>query len=154
MIELRDSIDIEAPPEVVWDWLEHLPDHYLEWHPDHLGARWVRGRSFAPGAVMEAREVLHGKAHTLRMVMTETRPGRSVRYKFFPGAWGELRVDAVDGGSRFTAGVDVGTSAPVVGPLLDRVLRASIGSRLESVARHQAEEGVNLKTLLERSERR
>jgi hypothetical protein len=154
VIELRDSIDIDVPPEVVWDWLEHLPDHYLEWHPDHLGARWVREQSFAPGAVMEAREVLHGKAHTLRMVMTEARPGRFVRYRFFPGAWGELRVDPVDGGSRFTAGVDVGTRAPVVGPVLDRVLRATIGSRLESVARHQAEEGVNLKALLERPDLR
>jgi hypothetical protein len=41
MIVLRDCVQIPAPPEVVWDWLEHLPDHILEWHPDHLGARWV-----------------------------------------------------------------------------------------------------------------
>ena len=149
MIELRDTVDIGAPPEVVWDWLEHLPDHYLEWHPDHLGARWVRGSSFAPGAVMEAHEVLHGKPHRLRMVMTQCRPGRWVRYRFFPGAWGELRVDPVGGGSRFTAGVDLGTRMPVVGPVLDRGLRAALGSRLESVARHQAEEGANLKALLE-----
>lgn len=153
MIELRDTVDIEAPPEVVWDWLEHLPEHYREWHPDHLGARWVRGRSFTPGAVMEAREVLHGKPHRLRMVMTQTGPGRRVRYRFFPGAWGELRVDPVDGGSRFTAEVDVGTTMPVVGPALDRLLRAVLGSRLASVARHQAEEGANLKSLLGRADR-
>ena len=35
MIELRDTVAIDVAPEVVWSWLEHLPEHALEWHPDH-----------------------------------------------------------------------------------------------------------------------
>ena len=38
MIELRDTVAIEAGPREVWGWLEALPDHYRQWHPDHLEA--------------------------------------------------------------------------------------------------------------------
>lgn len=151
MIELRDTVAVEAPPEAVWRWLEHLPDHYLEWHPDHVGARWVRGDAFAPGAVLEVREMLHGRPHRLRMVAKEVRPGRRVRYRVAPGLGGELAVDARDGGAEFTAVITIGFRAPVVGPVLDRLLRWALGDRIEAIGRHQAEEGANLKALLERT---
>jgi hypothetical protein len=48
VIELRDTVAIEAGPSEVWAWLESLPDH--------LSAAWVRGRGRAPGAVMQAEE--------------------------------------------------------------------------------------------------
>jgi len=82
MIVLRDCVEIPAPPEVVWDWLEHLPDHILEWHPDHLGARWVRASGFVPGAVMEVRELLHGESDAPRRARSwrssvDSRPDRA-----------------------------------------------------------------------------
>ena len=52
MIELRYTVAIDVTPEVVWSWLEAMPDRYPEWHPDHLGARWVSGGAFLPGAVL------------------------------------------------------------------------------------------------------
>ncbi|GAB2737821.1 SRPBCC family protein [Nocardioides pakistanensis] len=75
MIELRDTVEVDVPPDRVWDWLQHLPEHYLEWHPDHLSARWVGGCTMVPGALLEFREVLHGKPHRLRLHLTEVPGG-------------------------------------------------------------------------------
>lgn len=150
MIELRDTVGIDAPPEEVWAWLESMPDHVLEWHPDHLGARWVRGGGFVPGAVMEVRERLHGKPHRLKMTLTDVDPGRRVRYRVFPGLRGEFRVRPADGGSEFTAVIEMGGGLPVLGRLLDGLLHLMLRSRIEALRRHQAEEGANLTALLER----
>lgn len=150
MIELRDTVTINAAPTEVWNWLEALPDHALEWHPDHRGARWVRGGAFVPGAVMEVREILHGKPHRLRMALTEVEPGRRVCYRILPGLGGELMVDALDEGTKFTAVIAMGVRAPVIGALVDRLLHWSMKSRIDAIRRHQAEEGANLKSLLER----
>ncbi len=149
MIELRDTVAIDVAPGAVWSWLETLPDHYPEWHPDHSDARWVRGSAFVPGAVMEIGESLHGKPHRLRMKVTEVEPGRRLRYRVFPGVSGEFVVDAVDGGSDFTAVIAMGVSVPVMGTAVDWLLRRTLAGRLEAMARHQAEEGTNLKALLE-----
>ena len=151
MIELRDSVVVHASPERVWDWLETLPEHYRQWHPDHLSARWVTGHGFRPGAVMEVEEVLHGRRHRLTLTCVEVDPGRSVRYRLFPGLGGTFDVEPVDGATRFTASLSAGTRTPVVGPALDAVLRSALGGRFEVLRRHQAEEGVNLKALLEGS---
>lgn len=114
MIELRDTVTIEAGPEVVWSWLESMPEHILEWHPDHRAARWVRHAGFESGAVMEVEELLHGKPHRLRMTLIDVVPGRMVRYRIFPGCGGEFDVRAVDGGTEFTAIIRMGVRTPFV----------------------------------------
>lgn len=153
MIELRDVRTIGVPPDEVWVWFENLPDHMLEWHPDHLDARWLRGGKLEPGTVMEVREILHGKPHRLRMALEEVQRGRRVCYRIFPGLGGEFLVDPKNGGTRFTAIITLGYRVPVVGPFIDWILRHVLGDRLEAIRRHQAEEGVNLKLLLERAHR-
>jgi hypothetical protein len=150
VIEHRATVAIDVTPEVVWSWLESMPDHYLEWHPDHLRARWVSGGAFAPGAAMETEEILHGKPHRLRMKVMQVEPGRWIRYRIFPGLSGEFVVSPVNGGSEFTAVIAMGVRAPIIGPIVDWMLRRTIGNRIDAIGRHQAEEGANLKALLER----
>ena len=38
MKDLRDTIEINASPEKIFNWLEHFDDNYLDWHPDHVNA--------------------------------------------------------------------------------------------------------------------
>jgi hypothetical protein len=149
VIELRDTVEIDATPLEVWTWLESMPDHILEWHPDHLAARWVKGGELVPGAVMEVRERLHGKPHRMRMKLTACEPGRWARYRIFPGLGGSLEVEPHAAGSRFTASITMGTRVPIVGRLIDGLLRLVMGSRIEAIRRHQVEAGINLKRLLE-----
>lgn len=150
MIELRDTVTINVPPSVLWDWLQSMPDHYREWHPHHLSARWVHGAALASGAVMEVRERLHGKPHRLRMKVIEVQPGKLVRYRVFPGVSGAFFVRAVKGGVAFTAVMTIGTPVPLIGPVIDKLLCWPLGRRIEAIGRHQAEEGANLKALLEK----
>jgi hypothetical protein len=52
----------------------------------------------------------------------------------------------VDEGSDFIAAIPMGVAAPVLGSGLD-VLLPWLGSRIEAIALHQAEEGIDLGTL-------
>ena len=49
-----------------------------------------------------------------------------------------------------TAELELGTRVPLVGPLLDRVLRRVLAGRLSALQAHMREEGQNLRALLER----
>jgi hypothetical protein len=149
MIVLQDTVTIHVPPARIWNWLESLPEHVHEWHPDHISARWLSGGAFVLNAEMEVRERLHGKLHRLRIAVTEVKSGHWVRYRIFPGLRGGFKVEPVESGSRFTATIEFGTGIPVIGKLIDGVLRLVIPGRLEAIQRHQAEEGARLKELLE-----
>jgi len=149
LIELRASTFIDLPPGRIWRWLETLPDHYTAWHPDHIGCRWLRGGSFTPGAEMEFVETLHGKTHRLRARVTGVEQERSIDYRMFPGLKGRFEITKSETGSIFTAVIYVGVTTPVIGNLTDWVLGAFLEGRLEDLAKHQAEEGENLKEILE-----
>ena len=148
MIELRDSTFIEVPPEQVWAWLEEMPLHYRQWHPDHVACRYEDGRVLRTGTVLYVEERLHGRLHRLRLRATEVVPGQVVRYasRGFAGAF--VIVPEGDG-TRFTAELSFGIRAPIVGRVLDAMAGFTLRSRLEAFRTHMREEGENLKRLLE-----
>jgi uncharacterized protein YndB with AHSA1/START domain len=150
MIRLSDSIIIQAPPERVWAWLGELPAHYRDWHPDHVACRYERGTTFDVGAVVHIEERLHGRMHRFRLRATEIVPGRVIRYRdrLFGGAF---LLEPVNGGTRFTAELEFGLRTPIIGQMLDRILRPALTRRLAALETHMREEGVNLKRLLEQS---
>ena len=48
MITLKDSIEIKATPEKVFEWLAQRfesKDKYRAWHADHVDIRWIKGES-------------------------------------------------------------------------------------------------------------
>jgi hypothetical protein len=83
------------------------------------------------------------------MKLVEVDPGRRAAYSIFPGLAGEFRVEGVEGGSEFTAIIWMGTRVPVLCVIIDGILGRLLRTRIEAIRRHQAEEGVNLKLLLE-----
>jgi hypothetical protein len=101
-----------------------------------------------PGAVLEVREILHDKPHRLRMKLTSVDPGRSVRYRIFPGLGGGFEVTGIAEGSQFCAEICMGVPGRRLGPVVDRELRRVLGDRIDAIARHQQEEGANLRRLL------
>lgn len=149
MIVLRETVTIDVPPVEVWRWLESIPEHIAEWHPDHISARWLSGGAFVPNAQMEVKERLHGKPHRLRLTLTGVEPGHRVRYRMFPGVRGEFVVEPAETGSTFTATIAFGLRLPVLGSLVDRLLELTIPRRLEAIRQHLVEEGANLRALLE-----
>ncbi len=144
-MDISDSVEIEAPPGVVFDWLSHLDRHYREWHPDHRDCYWQKGDGLTPGSVLYAEEILHGKLHKLRYLMTTVEHGSRVKFRLL-GALGKLiprgefKVEPTATGSRFTA---------TLYPRFGRLLTLLMPGRVQAIITHQREEGENLKRLLE-----
>ncbi len=56
----------------------------------------------------------------------------------------------VDGNSvKFVAEVDIGSDAPIIGRLFDFIFPWLFNQRIEAMRQHMAEEGLNLKAILE-----
>ena len=149
MIQLRDTVFIEAPPEKVWAWLCHLPDHYQEWHPAHVRCWYERGDTLEVGAVLRVEEELHGRPHRLKLRATDVVANRLLQYSSW-GLRGAFILEESDGGTRVTALVAFGVEAPLIGRIADGVLARAFATRLAAVREHMREEGQNLKRLLER----
>lgn len=148
MIRLRDTVTIGAPPERVWRWLDEMPRHYRDWHPAHLDCRYVRGDRLAAGAALHLVETLHGRRHSLTLRADRVVPARLLRYSG-GGVRGAFILEPAGAATRFTAELEFGTRLPVVGRLIDALLRRLLARRLSAVETHMREEGLNLKRLLE-----
>jgi uncharacterized protein YndB with AHSA1/START domain len=150
MILLRDVSEIEAPPERVFDWLVHLQENYIAWHPDHVECRYLRGTSLLElGSVLYIEEYLHGELHKLKFRTTKVIPNSRLEYKAGFGIGGAFEVRPQEDKALFIAEMTMGSSLPLVEPLLDRLLEKLLSDNLEAMKQHMAEEGENLKRLLE-----
>jgi hypothetical protein len=148
MIRLHDTVHIEATPEQIWAWLDGLPRHYRDWHPSHLDCRYLRGNHLSMGAVLRVDERLHRKPHSLTLRADVVTPNRLLRYSG-RGFRGAFILEPSGNGTRFTAQLEMGAPLPLIGRLLDPVLRRVMARRLSAVQEHMHEEGRNLKHLLE-----
>ena len=145
MQRLEDSIQIDSPPEPIWEWLKGLTGHYSDWHPDHVSAEWVRGEPYQVGSVLEAVEYLGGKREVLRFEMTSVDPPYGFDYRIrgpiatlLPG--GAFEIHPVDGGTRFTAFISCRFPR-----LAGRLFRR----RMAGLVDHMRKEGENLKRIIE-----
>jgi hypothetical protein len=149
MISLRDSIEIEATPEQLFDWLERMPDEYRSWHPDHVSCRVLKGSMLEVGSEIECEEYLHGKLHSMRFRMTKVIPGRRLEFAIEGMGRGAFEAQGVGESVTFVAELDIGSEAPMLGRLFDIVFQTFFGRRIDEMRRHMAEEGRNLKAILE-----
>ena len=81
MRQLMASVEIGAPPEAIWAWLQDLAKHYTEWHPDHVPAEWERGEPGQVGSVLKAVEDLGREREVLRFEMTSVNPPHGFEYR-------------------------------------------------------------------------
>jgi len=143
-MQISDTVEINAPPEVLFDWLSHLDQHYRQWHPDHRDCYWLRGDHMAVGSVLYAEEILHNKLHKLRYRITRVEPGRSVEFQLLGSIGllvprGVFSVTPTANGCRFTA-----TLYPRAGGLLQHLMPG----RVNALITHQQEEGESLQRIL------
>ena len=83
MIEMRDTIEIEAPAEHVYDCLvQSLRDleSYKAWHPEHESIEWLRGEPVMEGSLVRITEYLNGTLASLTFRFAEVIPSRLIRY--------------------------------------------------------------------------
>ena len=146
---LRDTVEIKASPEQVFGWLAHFKENYLAWHPDHVECRYLKGNPIEEGWIIYCEEYLHGKLHRFKFEVTKVEPNSRIDFKSGFGMAGAFIVEPRGANSLFTAETYVGTKAPLLGKLFDKLMWTFLGSRLKAGKRHMAEEGQNLKSILE-----
>ena len=149
MITVKDSIEVQQPPEKVFQWLVQRfesKENYRAWHPDHVDIRWIKGDFLQEGSIGYAEEYLHGQLHRFKFRVTRVVPDKEIGYgAIFPWslfAPGNAFIIEPKGenGSVFTA----------VGRLrADALFKKIFRNRLKATERHMKEEGENLKRALE-----
>ena len=157
MIELKDSIEVEAPAEKVFEWLcQRMRDKesYRAWHPDHVDIRWIKGEPLREGSVLYAEEYVHGYLHKLKLRITKIVPNRVIEYRFlFP-----LSILAT--GNKFLIEPKGENSCvfTAMGSLriprwLFERMHKNHKYKIEATEQHMKEEGENLKKALENQDK-
>jgi len=149
VISLRDRVEIHTTPGQLFAWLGRMPEEYKSWHPDHVACRVVHGSVLEVDSEIECQEYLHGKLHSLRFRMTKVIPDRRVEFVIERMGRGAFEAQANDDTVTFVAELDIGSDAPIVGRFVDFIISRLFNQRIESMRQHMAEEGRNLKTILE-----
>lgn len=146
-VQFEDSIAIGAPTAAAFDFFENMETNYTRWHPDHLLFEWRKGRGLAVGNVFYFEERIAGKLQKKETRITEVVPGRyfaftmtNPLYRFFLPHLSFAFEPSADGCS-FRAEMRLHG----IGPIGRRMHRKEFAA----VEQHMAEEGSNLKRLLE-----
>jgi uncharacterized protein YndB with AHSA1/START domain len=153
MITLKESLEVEAAPEEVFNWLvQRFQDResYRAWHPDHVDLRWLKGAPLREGSVVYAEEYLHGALHKLKFRITKVVPNRLIEYRcLFPLsllAPGNSFVVEPKGEGRCVFTAQGSLRFPRW--LFERLPPRHKG-KIEAAERHIREEGENLKRAVE-----
>ncbi|MFX0144208.1 MAG: SRPBCC family protein [Candidatus Hodarchaeota archaeon] len=146
MKTLRESIEINVPPEIIWDWFLHIAENYLEWHSSHIKAYWETETASEIGSILYAEEDISGDFLKMRSKLTELIPNRLYRFKTvgalkFLLAGGSFEIEPSKNGSIFTATLDFH-----MGKFLSKVVKRKV----QEISQHMIEEGQNLKKILEK----
>ncbi|UCH61736.1 MAG: hypothetical protein JSU77_07925 [Fidelibacterota bacterium] len=149
MISLVDSIEIQTTPGELFDWLDRLPQAYTSWHRDHVAYRVLRGSMLEVGSEVECEEYLHGKLHSMRLRTTKVVPEKRVEYAIRGMGRGAFEAQEEGDTTRFVAELEIGTDIPVIGRIFDLIFSRFFSQRIECMKQHMAEEGQNLKSILE-----
>jgi len=143
---LEDRTEIEAPAGRIFAFFEHMDEHYLAWHPDHVAFRWTKGQGLKPGVEFYFEEYIGGKLLKKTVRFTRIEPERYIEFEptwwlmrlLMPRLSFEIRPQGV--GCLFIARIPIRT-----GPIGARLNRREF----DAVRRHMKEEGRNLKQMLE-----
>ena len=146
-LEFEDRTFVAAPPERGFAFFQDMEANYTRWHPDHIAFEWRKGRGLAVGNVFWFDERVGGKRMARQVRLIEVVPDRLLAFQ--PTFW-LMRLFLTrlsfaflpePGGFTFQARI----SLRGIGPMGRRMNRRDFAA----VERHMAEEGRNLKTLLE-----
>jgi uncharacterized protein YndB with AHSA1/START domain len=153
MIMLTDSIEINATPERVFEWLSqrfNSKEAYQAWHPDHVDLRWIKGEPLQEGSIVYAEEYLHGKLHKLKFRITKIVSNRRIEYRsLFPlsiFAPGNAFLIEPRGESRCRF---IATGSLRLPRWFFEKLHKRHKGKIEATEQHMKEEGENLKKTLE-----
>lgn len=143
----EDQIAIKAPASAGFAFFEDMEANYTRWHPDHLSFAWRRGRGLSVGNEFHFEETIAGRRQAKTTRIIEVVPDRMFAFAmvnplfrfFLP----RLSFGFEPNGDGFVFRAEIHLHG--IGPLGRRLNRREF----DAVETHMAEEGRNLKVLLE-----
>ena len=143
---LMESTGIDASPSDVFRFFEEMEENYTRWHPDHISFRWLDGGRLEAGSKAHFEERIGGELQEKTVRFTEVDPDRYIEFKptsrlvavLMPHI--SFTIDPTPDGCEFTQRIKVRTGP--IGAWLNR-------REFDAVREHMAEEGENLKRILE-----
>ena len=85
----------------------------------------------------------------MKFRITKVIPDKRVEFMVIGMGRGAFEVQIIGDSIRFIAELDIGSEVPVIGQLFDLIFPRLFQGRIEAMRQHMAEEGRNLKTILE-----
>jgi hypothetical protein len=149
MITLKDTVEIKASPEDIVEFFLNFKENFHAWHPDHVECRYLTSGPLKENSIIYIEEHLHGELHKLKLHITKIQPYSRIEYKTFMGTKGIFIIESRETGTLFTAELHMGTKIPLLGKLVDKIMQMFLSRHLEGLQQHMAEEGQNLKRILE-----
>jgi len=146
-MQLQNEVRIDAAPDRGFAFFAQMHENYLRWHPDHLLFEWRGEPGLAVGRRCYFEERIAGKLYRKEMRFTEILPDRRIRFvpvglllrSILP--WITFEFMPQPGGQfQFRQSLRLR-----IGPIAAWLNRRD----LDAVRRHMAEEGDNLKSILE-----
>jgi len=155
MIELKDTIEINASAENVFDCLLQLMkdrESYQAWHPDHKEIKWIKGEPLEEGSVVTIEEFLQGVLTKLTFRFIKVIPNRLIIYRvLFPLSLiaPENRFEIEPTGDNSCIFTAYGRIRMPMWLFIKS--HKSHRGKLEGSKKHMKEEGENLKKAAEKS---
>jgi hypothetical protein len=153
MITMKDSIEINAAPEKIFNCLVRFitdKESYKAWHPEHVDIKWTKGDPVKEGSIMYIEEYLQDYLYKIKFRITKIVSNKLIEYRpLFP-----LSIIALgnrfliepkgENSSVFTA------SGRIMFPLwLFLKMHNKHEGKLDASEQHMKEEGENLKRAVE-----
>lgn len=146
---LQDQILIKTTPEKIFEFFEHMDENYLDWHPDHKKFRWETSRGLREGVIFYFEERIGGKLMKKTVRISRIIPNAYIE---FEPTWWLMRlvmprlsfeIKQKEENCQFVAKIPIRTGP--IGAYLNR-------REFNAVRQHMAEEGQNLKSMMEENE--
>jgi len=146
---LKHTIEINTSAEKVYLWLtNHMKDKesYMQWHPEHLEIKWLKGNACEEGSIVYIEESLQGMMQKLKFKFIEVIPNKLIRYRvLFPlsiiAPENKFTIESTGENScTFTAMGKINMSEKFF-----LSVHKNHQHKLEATMKHMKEEGENLK---------
>jgi len=147
MKTLKESIEINVPPQIIWEWLLKFAENYCEWHPSHIISYWEKGEPNKVGSILYSEENIKGELLKMRLRVIDLIPNKLIKFKTVGSLkllliGGTFEIENSKNGSFFIATLDFR-----MGKFLSKIAKKTVGE----ISQHMIEEGQNLKLILEKN---
>lgn len=147
MLELEDSIVIDAGQQAIEEWLLNIDEHYPDWHPAHV--KWVNlDGPLDEGKTFYYEEYLHGRLYKSRCRITRLERGPGGTVIEFVGLSVLDRLLGIRGSFLVEPLGETCSVTATICLRFGRLTPALAGGIVEDLQTHMKEEGESLKAIL------